>query len=27
MIMGLLGRLNSAGYGRVELVTEFGQGS
>jgi biopolymer transport protein TolR len=27
MIMGLLGRLSSAGYGRVELVTEFGQGS
>ena len=27
MIMRLLGRLNSAGYGRVELVTEFGQGS
>jgi biopolymer transport protein TolR len=27
MIMRLLGRLNSAGYSRVELVTEFGQGS
>jgi biopolymer transport protein TolR len=27
MIMRLLGRLNSAGYGRVELVTEFEQGS
>src|SRR5258708_20695728 len=25
MIMRLLGRLNSAGYARVELVTEFGQ--
>jgi biopolymer transport protein TolR len=27
MIMRLLGRLNSAGYARVELVTEFEQGS
>jgi biopolymer transport protein TolR len=27
MIMHLLGRLNSAGYTRVELVTEFEQGS
>ena len=27
MFMRLLGRLNSAGYSRVELVTEFGQGS
>jgi biopolymer transport protein TolR len=27
MIMRLLGRLNSAGYSRVELVTEFEQGS
>jgi biopolymer transport protein TolR len=26
MIMRLLGRLNSAGYSRVELVTEFEQG-
>lgn len=25
MIMGLLGRLNSAGFARVQLVTEFGQ--
>jgi biopolymer transport protein TolR len=27
MIMRLLGRLSSAGYSRVELVTEFGQGT
>ncbi len=27
MVMRLLGRLNSAGYTRVELVTEFAQGS
>jgi len=27
MIMRLLGRLNSAGYVKVELVTDFGQGS
>ena len=27
MIMRLLGQLNSAGYVKVELVTDFGQGS